>query len=117
MAHLLRERLDDGQPQAGVLAGAHLVCGVEPLEHPGQVLLSQLRRVVGEGRDQCLPLLIQPDVQGFGAVLQGVADEVGQDPGHRPRVGGDGRRTLHQLHRHLEPRLLEVLVKARQQGL
>ena len=69
MPHPLGQGLDDGQTQTSVLPSTHLVCGVEALKDPGQVLGGQARGVVGEGGDQLSPAGVQPDGQGGAAVL------------------------------------------------
>lgn len=70
VSHPLGQGLDDGQTQARVLAGAHLVRGIEALKDPGQVLRGQVRGVVGEGGDQLPCVGVQPDSQGGAAMLQ-----------------------------------------------
>lgn len=92
VSHPLGQGLDDGQTQARVLAGAHLVRGIEALKDPGQVLRGQVRGVVGEGGDQLPCVGVQPDSQGGAAMLQGIADEVGEDAGDRPGSASTGGR-------------------------
>ena len=76
VAHALGQSLDDGQAQTGVLSGAHLVTGVKALKYPGQVLLGEVGRIVGEGGDKEISFPEKTDSQRGAPCLRALLSKL-----------------------------------------
>ena len=75
-------------------------CGVQPIEHYSQALLSTLRALAPEGRDEPTIVLLTPgrlQLGLFRARVSGPPD--GNRAGGRPRPGGARQFRLHADHR------------------
>ena len=81
----------------------------------GHVLRSQGVGFVGKPADHLPALLVQTDFHAPLSMLQSVADQIGENPQHRPGVRPHLGQPLGQLHLHVEAPVGEIVVKGRQQ--
>ena len=82
----------------------------------GQVLVRQLVGLVGEQAHHPLPLPEEADLQFLPAVVQSVAQQVGENAQHRPLVRPHRRQAVGQVHVHVEAAVGEVIVKGGQKA-
>ena len=80
----------------------------------GGVLGGEPIRPVGKGGHHGVPLPVQLDGQGVLPMAQGVGEQVGEDPGHRPAVCPHRGHVWGDVHLHDQAALLNLLVGGRQ---